>query len=56
MLATAEKLGTSAVANRIRLLDVLRGVAVFGTLGTNIRLFSTVGGEGSGIFGAGIPW
>ena len=41
---------------RIRLLDVLRGVAIFGTLGTNIWLFSTVGGEGPGVFGAGIPW
>jgi uncharacterized membrane protein YeiB len=36
MLATAEKPVTSAVAKRIRLLDVLRGVAIFGALGTNI--------------------
>ena len=42
MLATAEKLGTSAVANRIRLLDVLRGVTILGMLGTNMWLFSTV--------------
>ena len=42
MLATAENPGTSAVANRIRLLDVLRGVTILGMLGTNTWLFSTV--------------
>lgn len=31
---------------RIRLLDVLRGVAIFGMLGTNIWLFSAVGDSG----------
>jgi uncharacterized membrane protein YeiB len=36
MLATAEKPGTFARVRRIRLLDVLSGVAIFGTLGTNI--------------------
>jgi uncharacterized protein len=34
---------------------VLRGVAIFGTLGTNIWLFSTVGGGEPSPFG-GIPW
>ena len=42
---------------RIGLLDVLRGVAIFGTLGTNIWLFATVGTSGSPtFFGGGLPW
>ncbi len=42
----------AAGPRRIRLLDVLRGVAIFGTLGTNIWLFSLVGlGEGAAVFG-----
>ena len=41
---------------RIRLLDVLRGVAIFGTLGTNVWIFSTVGGGSLSLFGGGIPW
>ena len=42
---------------RIRLLDVLRGVAIFGTLGTNIWLLSTVGSPDTPtFFGGGLPW
>lgn len=41
---------------RIPLLDVLRGVAIFGTLGTNIWIFATVGSGNLDIFGADIPW
>ena len=45
------------VQERIALLDVLRGVAIFGTLGTNIWLFSLVGNPGSSaLFGGGMPW
>lgn len=47
---------TSSATKRIPLLDVLRGVAIFGTLGTNVWIFAAVGGGDSGIFGAGIPW
>ncbi len=44
-------------AGRIALLDVLRGVAIFGTLGANIWLFSAVGSpESSTFFGGGLPW
>ena len=44
-------------AGRIALLDVLRGVAIFGTLGTNIWLLSAVGDPGSStFFGGGLPW
>jgi len=45
-----------AGTRRIQLLDILRGVAIFGTLGTNIWLFSTVGSGESLIFGGGVPW
>jgi uncharacterized protein len=42
---------------RIRLLDVLRGFAILGTLGTNIWLFATVGDSSAPLlFGEGIPW
>ncbi len=37
------------------LLDVLRGAAIFGTLGTNAWLFSAVG-SGAMIFGGGLAW
>ncbi|WP_199537381.1 DUF418 domain-containing protein [Spongiactinospora gelatinilytica] len=37
---------------RIEALDVLRGVAIMGTLGTNIWLFTAPGGPGAGV-GAG---
>ena len=44
-------------AKRIALLDVLRGAAIFGTLGTNIWLLSAVGSPGSStFFGGGLPW
>ena len=43
------------VTERIPLLDVLRGVAIFGTLGTNVWLFATVGGGEDAVFG-GISW
>lgn len=47
----------SRKAGRIALLDVLRGVAIFGTLGTNIWLFSSVGSPGSSpFFGGGLAW
>ena len=39
------------VKQRIQLLDVLRGVAVLGTLGTNIWLFSMVGAAEGDVFG-----
>ena len=42
--------GTSG-SGRIQLLDVLRGVAIFGTLGTNIWLFSMVGAGEEVVFG-----
>lgn len=50
--------GTEAGSSgRIALLDVLRGVAIFGTLGTNVWLFATVGTPGSSVFfGGGLPW
>ncbi len=39
------------VKQRIQLLDVLRGVAIFGTLGTNIWLFSMVGAAEGDVLG-----
>ena len=48
---------TTDRGRRIPLLDVLRGVAIFGTLGTNIWLFSKVGNPNSSAFlGGGLPW
>ncbi|QIN85072.1 DUF418 domain-containing protein [Rubrobacter tropicus] len=42
---------------RIHLLDALRGLAIFGTLGTNIWLFAAVGDAGSStFFGGGLRW
>lgn len=43
-------------AGRIALLDVLRGVAIFGTLGTNVWIFSEVGSDSSLLFAGGLPW
>ena len=43
------------VKQRIQFLDVLRGVAIFGTLGTNIWLFSMVGSESGGLLDVN-PW
>ncbi|MGH3145793.1 MAG: DUF418 domain-containing protein [Rubrobacter sp.] len=47
--------GVGKKVGRIRLLDVLRGFAILGTLGTNIWLFSSVG-SGSILLGAGEAW
>lgn len=47
--------GVEKRAARIRLLDVLRGLAILGTLGTNIWLFSSVG-SGSILFGMAEAW
>ena len=46
---------TGKKSRRIRLLDVLRGFAILGTLGTNIWLFSTVG-SGSVLLGVAEEW
>lgn len=46
---------TGKKSGRIQLLDVLRGFAILGTLGTNIWLFSTVG-SGSIVLGAAAEW
>lgn len=43
-------------AGRIALLDLLRGVAIFGTLGTNVWIFSAVGSSDSALFAGGVPW
>ncbi|QKY71246.1 DUF418 domain-containing protein [Lentibacillus sp. CBA3610] len=40
---------------RIRLLDILRGFAIIGTLGTNIWIFANAG-KITSLFGDGIPW
>ena len=42
-------------AERIRLLDILRGFAIFGTLGTNIWLFAHLG-DLNQVFTSGTPW
>ncbi|OUM95809.1 MAG: hypothetical protein A9Z00_11645 [Thermobacillus sp. ZCTH02-B1] len=42
-------------AERIRLLDMLRGFAIFGTLGTNIWLFAHLG-DLNRVFTSGTPW
>ena len=47
---TAERIG-----GRIRLLDILRGFAIFGTLGTNIWLFAHLG-DLNFLFGSGTEW
>ena len=47
---TAEKSG-----GRIRLLDIMRGFAIFGTLGTNIWIFAHLG-DLNLLFGHGEPW
>lgn len=54
-IATAPK-AAPAGTRRIALLDVLRGVAIFGTLGTNVWIFSQVGSENSVLFAGGFPW
>ena len=42
-------------AERVRLLDILRGFAIFGTLGTNIWLFAHLG-DLNEVFTSGIKW
>jgi uncharacterized protein len=42
-------------AERIRLLDILRGFAIFGTLGTNIWLFAHLG-DLNEVFTSGTDW
>jgi uncharacterized protein len=54
-IATTPKVA-SAGSRRIALLDVLRGVAIFGTLGTNVWIFSQVGSGNSLLFAGGFPW
>jgi uncharacterized protein len=43
-----------AAAKRLPLLDVLRGVAILGTLGTNVWLFAAAHGEAGPLLGYGI--
>ncbi|WP_112139728.1 DUF418 domain-containing protein [Glycomyces dulcitolivorans] len=43
-----------AAAKRLPLLDVLRGVAILGTLGTNVWLFTAAHGEAGPLLGYGI--
>lgn len=42
-------------AERIRLLDILRGFAIFGTLGTNIWVFAHLG-DLNAVFSSGAKW
>lgn len=44
--------GTGRVAS----LDVLRGMAIFGTLGTNVWIFAFVGDAASPVFSGGLAW
>jgi uncharacterized protein len=46
--------GTAPAAQRLPLLDVLRGVAIVGTLGTNIWLFASAHGEAGPLLGFAI--
>ncbi|RCV56650.1 DUF418 domain-containing protein, partial [Marinitenerispora sediminis] len=43
----------TAAAQRSALLDILRGVAIIGTLGTNVWLFTAAGGEASIVTNSG---
>ncbi|MFJ9556366.1 DUF418 domain-containing protein [Nocardiopsis sp. NPDC101807] len=53
MTTTDPQTGTPARAGaRLPLLDVLRGVAIMGTLATNVWLFTAPGSEASFLFGA----
>ncbi|MQM27123.1 DUF418 domain-containing protein [Glycomyces albidus] len=49
--ATAPAPAEPAAAKRLPLLDVLRGVAILGTLGTNIWLFTSAHGEAGPLLG-----
>ncbi|WP_020617151.1 DUF418 domain-containing protein [Paenibacillus daejeonensis] len=46
----------SQAAGRIRLLDILRGFAVLGTLGTNIWIFANHEGINSFLTSDSVPW
>lgn len=48
--------GDAPRRTRIALLDILRGVAILGTLGTNVWIFSAVGSSDSALFAGGLPW
>jgi len=50
--AAAPAAETASVSQRLPLLDVLRGVAILGTLGTNIWIFASVGGEAGPLIGS----
>ncbi|MDA1367171.1 DUF418 domain-containing protein [Glycomyces algeriensis] len=50
--ATADAVETAPTAKRLPLLDVLRGVAILGTLGTNIWIFASAGGEAGPLIGS----
>lgn len=58
--AAATETAVPAATRRLPLLDVLRGVAIVGTLGTNIWLFTSPGSEGALLTGnpidGGGPW
>lgn len=49
--ATAPAKPAPAAAKRLPLLDVLRGVAIVGTLGTNVWLFASAHGEAGPLLG-----
>lgn len=49
--AEAAAVTAAPAAGRMALLDVLRGVAILGTLGTNIWIFATAGGEAGPLLG-----
>ncbi|MDN3242064.1 DUF418 domain-containing protein [Glycomyces tritici] len=52
--AAAPAVDTAPTAKRLPLLDVLRGVAIVGTLGTNVWLFASAHGEAGPLLGFGI--
>ncbi|OLT26049.1 hypothetical protein BJF83_03980 [Nocardiopsis sp. CNR-923] len=46
--------GAQRPGARLPLLDVLRGIAILGTLGTNVWLFTARGGEGVMLYGTDV--
>nr|BFF22881.1 DUF418 domain-containing protein [Glycomyces mayteni] len=52
--ATAPAEARAPAAKRLPLLDVLRGVAILGTLGTNVWIFTSAHGEAGPLLGYGI--
>lgn len=52
--ATAPERTAAPAAKRLPLLDVLRGVAILGTLGTNVWIFTSAHGEAGPLLGYGI--